>query len=107
MAQALGGRYGLAHGAMNALCLPPALRFNKEAVPEAVERFGDAMGTSDPIGRVTELARLGGFVRLRDFDVPEAELPFVAEAAAARPGAKANPRPASPAEIEDLLRSIY
>jgi maleylacetate reductase len=107
MAQALGGRYGLAHGAMNALCLPPALRFNKEAVPEAVERFGDAMGTSDPIGRVTELARLGGFVRLRDFDVPEAELPHVAEAAAARPGAKANPRPASPAEIEDLLRSIY
>jgi maleylacetate reductase len=107
MAQALGGRYGLAHGAMNALCLPPALRFNKEAVPEAVERFGDAMGTSDPIGRVTELARLGGFERLRDFHVPEAELPDVAEAAAARPGAKANPRPASPAEIEELLRSIY
>jgi maleylacetate reductase len=107
MAQALGGRYGLAHGAMNALCLPPALRFNKEAVPEAVERFGDAMGTSDPIGRVTELARLGGFERLRDFGVPEAELPDVAEAAAARPGAKANPRPASPAEIEELLRSIY
>ncbi len=107
MAQVLGGRYGLAHGAMNALCLPPALRFNKEAVPEAVERFGDAMGTSDPIGRVTELARLGGFERLRDFGVPEAELPDVAEAAAARPGAKANPRPASPAEIEELLRSIY
>lgn len=107
MAQALGGRYGLAHGAMNALCLPPALRFNKEAIPKAVERFGDAMGTSDPIGRVTELARVGGFERLRDFDVPEAELPDVAEAAAARPGAKANPRPASPAEIEELLRSIY
>ena len=26
MAQALGGRYGIAHGAANALCLPPALR---------------------------------------------------------------------------------
>jgi maleylacetate reductase len=107
MAQALGGRYGLAHGAMNALCLPPALRFNKEAVPNAVERFGDAMGTSDPIGRVTELARLGGFVRLRDFDVPEDELPEVAEAAAARPGAKANPRPASPADITQLYGEIY
>lgn len=107
MAQALGGRYGLAHGAMNALCLPPALRFNEEAVPKAVERFGDAMGTSDPVGRVIELARLGGFERLRDFDVPGEELPDVAEAAAARPGAKANPRPASPAEIEELLRSIY
>ena len=28
MAQALGGRYGLPQGAMNALCLPAALRFN-------------------------------------------------------------------------------
>lgn len=42
LAQALGGRYGLPHGAMNALCLPPALRFNAEAVPEAVARFGAA-----------------------------------------------------------------
>jgi alcohol dehydrogenase class IV len=92
---------------MNALCLPPALRFNKEAVPNAVERFGDAMGTSDPIGRVTELGRLGGFERLRDFDVPEDELPEVAEAAAARPGAKANPRPASPADITRLYGEIY
>ena len=29
MAQALGGRYGMPHGAMNALCLPPALEFNR------------------------------------------------------------------------------
>src|SRR6185312_10021620 len=28
MAQAAGGRYGLPHGAMNAICLPPAMRFN-------------------------------------------------------------------------------
>ncbi len=34
MAQALGGRFGLPHGAMNAICLPPALRFN-EPVAEA------------------------------------------------------------------------
>jgi maleylacetate reductase len=30
MAQAVGGRYGIAHGAANALCLPPAMRFNAE-----------------------------------------------------------------------------
>ena len=35
MAQAIGGRYGLPHGALNALCLPPALRFNGEFVPAA------------------------------------------------------------------------
>jgi maleylacetate reductase len=107
MAQALGGRYGLPHGAMNALCLPPALRFNEPVVPEAVEAFGKAIGTDDPPMRVMELAKLGGFERLRDFGVPEDELDEVAEATAARAGAKANPRPASPAEITELLRSIY
>ena len=107
MAQALGGRYGLPHGAMNALCLPPALRFNEPVVPEAVETFGKAIGADDPSGRVEQLARLGGFERLRDFGVPENDLNAVAEATAGRPGAKANPRPASASEIARLLREIY
>ena len=102
MAQALGGRYGLSHGAMNALTLPAALRFNAPAVPDAVRRFEEAVGVP-----VEELARLGGFERLRDFGVPEDELGAVAEQAAGRPGAKANPRPATPAEVEELLRSIW
>ena len=107
IAQALGGRYGLPHGAMNALALPPALRFNAEEAPEAVARFGEALGTDDPAARVEELARLGGFERLRDFGVPEAELAEVAAATVERAGAKANPRRASPDQVEALLRSIY
>ncbi|HEX7255984.1 MAG TPA: iron-containing alcohol dehydrogenase [Gaiellaceae bacterium] len=107
MAQALGGRYGLPHGAMNALCLPPALRFNAAVAPKAVEDLGKSLGSDDPAHRVEELARLGGFRRLRDFGVPEEELEEVAEATAVRAGAKANPRPASPEEIAELLRSIY
>jgi maleylacetate reductase len=102
MAQALGGRYGLPHGAMNALSLPAALRFNAEVAPEAVRRFQEAVGMP-----VDELARLGGFERLRDFGVPDDELAEVAAAAAQRAGAKANPRAAAPAEIENLLRSIW
>lgn len=107
IAQALGGRYGLPHGAMNALCLAPALRFNEIAVPEAVASFGRSLGTEDPATRVEELARLGGLERLRDFGVPEAELAGVAELAAARPGARANPRPASGADILELLIGIW
>jgi maleylacetate reductase len=107
MAQALGGRYGLAHGAMNALALPAALRFNELVAAAEIARFGGAMGTDDPVGRVEELARLGGFERLRDFGVPREELDEVAEAAAARGGALANPRSASPAEIAALLRSAW
>jgi maleylacetate reductase len=107
MAQALGGRFGLPHGAMNALTLPPALRFNEPVAAGEIARFGEALGTSDPIGRAQELALLGGYQRLRDQGVPENELDTVAEAAADRAGARANPRPATPSQISELLRSIY
>jgi maleylacetate reductase len=106
MAQALGGAYGLPHGAMNALCLPPALEFNRALAPSEVERFGAAIG-GDAVELTRELARLGGFEQLRDFGIPEADLPRLAEATAGRGGNLANPRPATPAEIEALLRSIY
>jgi maleylacetate reductase len=99
MAQAVGGAYGLPHGAMNALCLPPAMRFNAEVAPEAM--------TAVRIERVEELARLAGFERLRDFGVPESDLDDLGAWAAARPGAQANPRPASAAEVTELYRSVW
>jgi maleylacetate reductase len=106
MAQALGGRYGISHGAMNALCLPPALDYNRAFVPDEVERFGEAVG-GDAVERSRRLAELGGFHRLRDFGVPEGELGEVAAAASQRAGNLANPHPASPEEIEGLLGSIW
>jgi maleylacetate reductase len=99
MAQAVGGRYGLPHGALNAICLPAAMRFNAEVATLALEVV--------PVETVEELARLAGFTRLRDLGVPEADLDELAEAAAVRPGARANPRPAGPAEIAELLRAIW
>ena len=107
LAQALGGRYGLPHGAMNALTLPPTLRFNEPVVPDAVEEFRRALDADDVATRVEELAGLGGFERLRDFDVPKEELPLVAAEAAARPGARANPREVSPDDALSLLRAIW
>jgi maleylacetate reductase len=94
MAQALGGRYGLPHGTLNAICLPAAMRFNGASEPLPVET-------------VEELARLGGFTRLRELGVPSDEVDEVAKATASRPGARANPRPAGPAEIAELLRSVW
>ena len=107
LAQTIGGRYGLPHGTMNALSLPQALRFNEPVAGEAIARLGEAMGTDDPIGRVEELARLGEFGRLRDYGVPEDELMAIAEASGVRPGAGANPRPATPAAIVELLRAMW
>jgi maleylacetate reductase len=102
MAQALGGRYGLPHGAMNALTLPEALRFNEEVAPEAIRRFREEVGVD-----VEELAALGGFGRLRDFGIPEEDLPEIAAATVERAGARANPRPATAADVEQLLHNIY
>jgi len=107
LAQTLGGRYGLPHGAMNALSLPPALRFNERAVPEAIAALARALGTDDAPARVEDLARLGGFERLRDFGVPEEDLASLGEEAAARPGSRANPRPVTAADAEALLRTIW
>jgi maleylacetate reductase len=107
LAQALGGRYGLPHGALNAICLAPALRFNAPVVPEAIRALAAALDTDDPAARVEELARLGGFVRLRDLGVPAEDLEEVARLAAARPGARANPRPVTVADAEQLLRSVW
>jgi maleylacetate reductase len=106
MAQAVGGRYGLPHGTLNGICLPPALRYNARHAPEALRRFGEAVG-GDPAARAQELASLGGKTRLRELGVPEDDLPELAAAAAQRAGNQANPHPATAAEIEQLLRSIW
>jgi maleylacetate reductase len=102
LAQAIGGRYGLPHGTLNGICLPPALEWNEQWVPDAVRRFRDAVGRD-----VAELTALGGITRLRELGVPADDLPELAAAAAARPGNEANPRPATPSEIEQLLHSVW
>lgn len=107
MAQALGARYGLPQGSMNALCLPPALRYNADAVPDELARFAKALAAADAPARVEELARLGGFERLRDFGIPEGDLDDAAAAVVLRPGARANPKPANAEDVAGLLRSIW
>ncbi|HEU0304506.1 MAG TPA: iron-containing alcohol dehydrogenase [Gaiellaceae bacterium] len=99
MAQAIGGAYGLPHGALNAICLPAAMRFNADVAPLALAVV--------PVETVEELGRMAGFTRLRDLGVPEQDLAALAEAIAVRAGARANPRPASPGEIAELLRSVW
>jgi len=107
MAQVIGGRYGIPHGAANALCLPAALRFTEPAASTEIRRFADALGTDDAAAWCEHQARRGGFSRLRDLGVPEYELLEVADATALRSGALANPRPASAAQILSLFREIW
>jgi maleylacetate reductase len=105
MAQALGGRYGLPHGTMNAVCLPVALEYNRDAAAEAIGRFANAMDTDDAVARTRELAALAGSPRLRDYEVPREDLPELAEATAQR--IQANPRPVPAEAINRLLDEIW
>ena len=100
MAQAIGGRYGLPHGALNAICLPPALRFNEEFVP--AELLG---------GRAAERAR-GARATRRLHDAVGARRAGRGPARARRDGggpagAQANPRPASADDVLALLTSVF
>jgi maleylacetate reductase len=106
MAQALGGTYGLPHGAMNALTLPPALAFNMRNVPDLVQRFSDAVG-GDAVEVTRELALRGNFKNLRQFHVRKQELPQVAEMAAGRAGNQNNPSPATREEILEILLKMW
>ena len=107
IAQALGGRYGLPHGTMNAVTLPAALRFNSIVAASELARFGKAMGHADPIARVSELAALAGPPRLRDYEVPRHDLPELAQAVVELSAAKANPRPAPPHVVLELLEQMW
>jgi maleylacetate reductase len=107
IAQALGSRYGLPHGTMNAISLPVALRFNSIAAAAELARFGEAIDHEDPVARVNELAALSGPSRLRDYAVPREDLPELAQAIAQGPPAKANPRPAPPDAVLELLEDTW
>ena len=65
------------------------------------------MHTDEQVARVEELSRLSGFTLLRHLGVPRDDLPALAEAAAERGGAKANPRPASADDVLGLFESVW
>jgi alcohol dehydrogenase class IV len=107
MAQSLGGRYGVPHGAMNAICLPPALRFNAGVASGEIARLAQAMDVDDAAARAEQLATLKLDTRLRDYDIPRDDLGELSAATAERGAAKANPRPASPDEIQELFETVW
>ena len=79
---------------MNAICLPPALRFNAGVAGDEIARLAEAMGAEDPAARTEELAAIALDTRLRDYDIPRDDLGELSAATAERGAAKANPRTA-------------
>jgi alcohol dehydrogenase class IV len=66
-----------------------------------------AGGCGDPITRVSELAALAAPRGCGDYQVPRENLPELAQAIAERPPAKANPRPAPPDVVLELLKEMW
>ena len=111
----LGGRTGVAHGVLNAIVLPHVMRFNADAVPDAMSAIAGAM---DAGARTRDLQAAPRFTaalleslpvpkRLRDAGVPSDLLEPVAAEAVASATVKANPKPVSEADILPLLREAW
>jgi maleylacetate reductase len=111
----LGGRTGVAHGVLNAIMLPHVMRFNADAVPDAMSAIAEAM---DAGARTRDIQAAPRFVaallealpvpkRLRDAGVPADVLTVVAAEAATSATVKANPKPVTEAQILELLRGAW
>ncbi len=101
----LGG-FGLPHAETHAIVLPHALRYNRDAAPEAMRRIARALGKQDAPTAAWEL--LGRFPiqkNLADLGLREADLERAARIAAETP--YPNPRSVEYAPVLALLQAAY
>jgi alcohol dehydrogenase len=114
-ANPLTARYGTVHGVAIALLLPSVCRWNAEAVSPRYEELLGIVGTAagrDPAGhladRLSDLAARANLPqRLRSIDVPEGDLPGLAEDAAAQWTGRFNPRAFDAAGALAVYRSAW
>lgn len=106
---AIGSVTGVPHGEANAVLLPHALRFNREAVKPALAQASAALGGRDVIEWIDELSLgLGVPRRLRDIGVPQDALERIARKTMGERGLYFNPRPVQDAgEILGLLQQAF
>ncbi len=98
----------LHHGTLNAVLLPPVLRFNAGSADEKYRRLAVAMGLSadaDLAGYIEELnARIGLPKTLGEMGVPAAVLPEMADKAERDHSTPTNPRPVNAASYLKMMR---
>jgi maleylacetate reductase len=104
----LGGRTWFPHGVLNTIMLPHVMRFNADAVPDAMSDVAEAMRERSAPEAVAALAAtLPVPQRLRDAGVPEAVLDSVAAEAAMNSTVQANPKPVTEADLREILRAAW
>src|SRR5260221_11234985 len=102
----LGGLFNLPHAETHTVILPYALAYNAPATPDAVARLATALGGSDPVLGLHQLARRLGTPRsLREIGMPERGIDQAAELAVKNP--YWNPRPIEQDAIRDLIARAW
>jgi alcohol dehydrogenase class IV len=101
----LGG-FGLPHAETHSIVLPHAVRYNREAAPQAMARIANALGATEAAAALYELeSKLGLPMRLADLGMKEADLERAARSAAEAP--YPNPRKVDYESVLVLLRDAY
>jgi alcohol dehydrogenase class IV len=118
-AHAIGGKYPIHHGTLNAIILPFGMEYNAPIAPERYVRIARAMGVNaggrsdeeviaDGISAVRRLAADCSLpLRLRDVEVPEEALPELAALSIVEAAIFNNPRVATEEELLELLRAMW
>ena len=101
----LGG-FGLPHAETHSIVLPHAMRYNREAAPQAMARIGNALGGAEAATGLYDLeAKLGIPMRLADIGMKPADLERAARMAVEAP--YPNPRKVEYEPVLGLLRDAY
>ena len=102
----LGGAFGLPHAETHTVLLPQVLAYNLPSAPEALERLGRALNTTEPAEVLFDLARsLGAPRALKDLGMPREGIDQAADAMLAQGGW--NPRPLDAVSLKRLLRRAW
>jgi 4-hydroxybutyrate dehydrogenase len=101
----------LHHGTLNAVLLPAVLRYNEPAATEKYDRLRRTIGLDAGDDLATWVAELNSRIGLPDglaaMGVPTEVLPDIAQYAEHDPATETNPRPATRADYEDMLRASW
>jgi maleylacetate reductase len=101
----LGG-FGLPHAETHAIVLPHAMRYNRDAAPDAMQRIARALGVQDaPTGVYDLEARLGIPMRLCDVGMKQSDVERAAKIAVEAP--YPNPRKVEYTPVRALLDDAY